>query len=178
MSATLPPPDSDSDEQLDLLPDVLFSPPPKKGKRKGKQPSTDLTNLDAVLSDPTTLHTERLDMRDALTATIKRCNGTQQAYIKITANIYRHGFGHQSARLFYESYGLPPNSRKLLPAGVLRVLLVYEFSIMRRLDRHVVTAEAQPDIDAELVEQSKLAAQATKRFLYWLDYGKTLPGGI
>jgi len=114
-------------------------------------------------------------MREALTATIQRCNGSQQAYIKVTAAIYRHGFGYQSARLFYEAYSLPPNSRAKLPAGVLRVLVVYEFAVMKRLDHHVLLAEAQSDIDAELVEQSRLAVQATKRFLYWLECGKTLP---
>lgn len=30
--------------------------------------------------------------------------------------------------------------------------------------------------DEELDDQAKLAIRATKRFLYWLDYGKTLPG--
>lgn len=129
-----------------------------------------------VLADLSSLTTERLDMRDALTVAIKRKGGSQQAYIKVTASIYRLGFGYQSARLFYEAYNLPPNSRSRLPAGVLRVLIVYEFAIMRRLDSHTLVASAQTEVDHEIVEQSKLAIQTTKRFLYWLDCGTTLPG--
>jgi len=153
------------------------SPAPPKGKKRAakKQPDV-LATVDDVLSKPESLHTERLHMRDALTVSIKRKGGSQQAYIKVTASIYRLGFGYQSARLFYEAYNLPPNSRSRLPPGVLRVLIVYEFAIMRRLDSHTLEASAQTDVDNEIVEQSKLAIQATKRFLYWLDCGTTLPG--
>jgi hypothetical protein len=47
---------------------------------------------------------------------------------------------------------------------------------MRRLDSHVMSTNAQTEVDNEIVTEAKLAVQATKRFLYWLDCGKTLPG--
>lgn len=171
MSATQPP--SEPDEQMSLF--STESAPPSLAQPKKKRKSKALTVAD-VLADPSSLNTERLDMRKALTAAIKRKGGTQQAYVVITASIYLIGFGHPSASLFYAAYNLPPNSRADLPSGVLRVLVVYEFAVMKRLDSHVMEAIAQPDIDEELDDQAKLAIRATKRFLYWLDYGKTLPG--
>ena len=150
-------------------------PPKGKSKRKAKTPGP-LPTVETVLANLTSLTTERLDMRDALTVSIRRKGGSQQAYIQVTASIYRLGFGYQSARLFYEAYNLPPSSRNDLPPGVLRVRLVYEFAAMRRLDSHVMETSAQTEVDNEIVTEAKLAVQATKRFLYWLDCGKTLPG--
>jgi len=150
-------------------------PPKGKSKRKAKTPEP-LPTVETVLANLTSLTSERLDMRDALTVSIRCKGGSQQAYIQVTASIYRLGFGYQSARLFYEAYNLPPSSRNDLPPGVLRVLLVYEFAVMRRLDSHVMETSAQTEVDNEIVTEAKLAVQATKRFLYWLDCGKTLPG--
>lgn len=63
-------------------------------------------------------------MKDALTVSIQRKGGSQQAYIQFTASIYRLGLGYQPARLFYEAHNLPPSSRNNLLPEVLGLLLV------------------------------------------------------
>ena len=108
------------------------------------------------------LDDERLDSYKALTASLTAKNADSQGIAIVIGTIYKAGFGKATAEL-HAHFGLTSNNRAALPAGILRILIVYELAAKRRVDRHIMQAQTQTEINRELAQQCRIATQIIEK---------------
>lgn len=161
------PPDSSPeetppDEQLGLFggeSNALIQ-PTRKGRRRQSVIQTEFDS-------------QRLDSYKSLVSALRDKKADPQGIAIAIGTIYKAGFGVATKEL-YAYFNLPSNSRTALPERILRILIVYELAAQRRIDRHLLQAQAQTDINRELAQQCRISTTIMRRALYWAERAERL----
>lgn len=148
---------ADDSEQQEL--DLGISLPPSPSSRPAKSSRQSSSG-----------RIERVDSRAGFTKALNDKGADSEGISEATDALYQEGFGKRTREL-YETYGVKPGNRDVLPEEVQDQVMLHEIINKHRVKRHDVEATTQDDVNDELTDVVADQTRKNRGFFGWL-FGK------